>query len=39
MEGGDSLYPFRMGEYWYIKIDGRLIQCESYEAAWNLMEQ
>lgn len=31
-----TMEPFRMGEYWYIKIDGRLIQCESYSAAWDL---
>lgn len=29
--------PFRMGEYWYVKINGRLIQCESYEAACDLI--
>lgn len=28
--------PFRMGEYWYVEVRGRLIQCESYSAAWEL---
>lgn len=31
--------PFRMGEYWYIRIDGRLVQCESYSAAWEIKNE
>lgn len=29
--------PFRMGEYWYAPINGRLIRCESYESACDLI--
>lgn len=29
--------PFRMGEYWYVDINGRRIRCESYEAAMELL--
>lgn len=29
--------PFRMGEYWYATVNGRLIRCESYESACDLM--
>lgn len=30
--------PFPMGEYWYIREAGRLIQFESYSAAMEYIE-
>ena len=38
LEGGETMEPFQSGGYWFVKIDGRLIKCESYEAAWDLLE-
>ena len=31
--GGRNMKPFRMGEYWYVRQNGRLIQFESEAAA------
>ena len=30
--------PFPMGEYWYARIGSRLIRCESYEAACEILQ-
>ena len=37
-KGGVTLEPFRMGECWYIRDNKRLIQFESYSAAWDYLK-